>query len=253
MKLLVKSDIAKAKSVERQQEIQEGLKLAKRVDTLREVAAAEEASLAKWRTETVKLIQDEITSFAAKRDELQKQVSKLEADMVATMEPLDKRWIMYVQTEKAHIEKERIHNHDEAIRNERWATGLEEIGEELDARENALNRERIEVSNLRTLAVNERQEAGQVLFAARRAASDIEEDIGKRDQESLERKEVVTEFEKGVVARSNELDTREKDLEKRETDVLVKELLYYSPVKQNGLNNSTPNRRKRTNSRKHVP
>ena len=78
MKLLPKSDIAKAKSVDKQREIDEGMKLAKRVDSLREVAAAEEASLKKFRSETLGAINTEITANATKRDELTQEVQSLE-------------------------------------------------------------------------------------------------------------------------------------------------------------------------------
>lgn len=77
MKLLSKSDVQKAKSLDRQREIDEGLKLARRVDALREIAAAEESSLAKFRIETIAKIHDEISILAAKRDELQ-----IEADSI---------------------------------------------------------------------------------------------------------------------------------------------------------------------------
>lgn len=70
MKLLAKSDIQKAKSIERQQLVNEGLKLAKRVDDLRDVVAQEEAALEKFRRERLKQIHKEIAIEQAKLEEI---------------------------------------------------------------------------------------------------------------------------------------------------------------------------------------
>ena len=50
MRLLEKSEIAKAKAVDRSKEISEGLKISKRVDSLRELASREEQTLDMVRT-----------------------------------------------------------------------------------------------------------------------------------------------------------------------------------------------------------
>lgn len=70
MKLLAKSDIQKAKSIERQQLVNEGLKLAKRVDDLREVVAEEEQTLENFRRETLKEIHRQIRIEQAKLDKI---------------------------------------------------------------------------------------------------------------------------------------------------------------------------------------
>ncbi len=71
MKLLPKSEISKQKAVEMQQHIAEGIKLARRVDTLRDVAAQEEQSLSRFRVRTVEAIQAEIVEKTAERDNLE--------------------------------------------------------------------------------------------------------------------------------------------------------------------------------------
>lgn len=60
MKLLPKTKIASLKSDERKKEIEEGAKLARTVDALRQVKGKEEANLAKFREQTLLVVKDEI-------------------------------------------------------------------------------------------------------------------------------------------------------------------------------------------------
>lgn len=77
MKLLSKIEINTLKSVERKKEIDEGVKLAKKVDTLREVASKEESNLRKFRIETLAIIQSEINLKIKERDSLLEEIKKL--------------------------------------------------------------------------------------------------------------------------------------------------------------------------------
>lgn len=92
MRLLPKSEIDKAKASERKQEIDEGIKLARRVDNLREIVAAEEASLRKFRNDTVKVIYDEITQETIKLDALKGEVLRARKEREELQKPLDAEW-----------------------------------------------------------------------------------------------------------------------------------------------------------------
>lgn len=92
MKLLPKSDVAKAKSEDMQREIAEGLKLAKRVDTLREVAAQEESSLKEFRLKTLSEINKEIIAYSDRKNALSREVSDLEEKRSAALSPLTKEY-----------------------------------------------------------------------------------------------------------------------------------------------------------------
>lgn len=70
MRLLAKSDINRKKSIERQQLIDEGLKLAKRVDDLREVVSQEEQALERFRRESIKEIHKQISIERARLEEI---------------------------------------------------------------------------------------------------------------------------------------------------------------------------------------
>jgi chromosome segregation ATPase len=92
MRLMPKSEVAKAKANAQKREIDEGAKLAKRVDGLRETAAKEEAALTKFRIEQVEAMHAEIRPLAAERDALTGEVADLRTQRKALLVPLDKEW-----------------------------------------------------------------------------------------------------------------------------------------------------------------
>lgn len=70
MKLRDKLEISTLKAKEKQQEIDEGKKLAKAIEVLRETRVKEEANLRKFRDESMKLIVSEVKSKMVERDHL---------------------------------------------------------------------------------------------------------------------------------------------------------------------------------------
>lgn len=81
MKLLRKQEIVLKKNDERKKEIDEGVKLAKTVDVLRQTLGKEQANLAKFRTETLKSIQLDIDNKIKERDELGGQINTLKEEL----------------------------------------------------------------------------------------------------------------------------------------------------------------------------
>ncbi len=92
MRLLPKNEIARQKSFERKSEVDEGAKLARRVDNLRETAANEEASLAKFRVETLKRVKIDVDSLLAKKTGLEVEVREAEKKLKELKKPLDAEW-----------------------------------------------------------------------------------------------------------------------------------------------------------------
>lgn len=72
--LLPKSEIDRLKGVEKKKEIDEGLKLARRVDSLRETTATEEVAFSKYRSETLASIQSEIFQRKAEVEDLDREI-----------------------------------------------------------------------------------------------------------------------------------------------------------------------------------
>lgn len=92
LRLLTKREIDKKKSVERQREIDEGMKISRRVDSLREIEAEESASLDLFRTTTIEGIHKEIHEVTLERNELKTEVSALEDRKAEALKPLTDEW-----------------------------------------------------------------------------------------------------------------------------------------------------------------
>ena len=108
MRLLPKSELDKKKASQRQREIEEGLKLTRRVDSLREVAAEEDTKLEKYRAKTVAAIQAEIGPLDIKLGTLKKEIKELEDTRKNLLVPLDAEW-KKVETVKETLEKDRLY------------------------------------------------------------------------------------------------------------------------------------------------
>lgn len=78
MKILNRQQINEEKSRLRKIEIDEGIKLAEKIDLLRETAAKEESKLKKFRDENLKIIQKEINELIDKRNKLLDEIKNLE-------------------------------------------------------------------------------------------------------------------------------------------------------------------------------
>lgn len=81
MRLLPKSEINVRQAQQKRAEIDEGVKLANRVDNLREIAAREEESLSSFRNNTLKAIAAEIKKAEDERSSILKEVTDLREEI----------------------------------------------------------------------------------------------------------------------------------------------------------------------------
>ena len=211
MKLLQKSDIAKAKSVDRQREIDQGVQLAKRVDSLRETVAQEEASLQKFRKETLSTIQAQITTESDRLGALTSEVAELERRKGLALEPLDAQWKELSNAQLAHQEK---------------TESLEQKRQELDRKDTELSsREQVtiskeEVINLRLQDADRRLvESATLKDNADRQNTLASETLRKTEQEAslrlagiLRKEEQLNEREATAFAKEEELRNKEISL-----------------------------------------
>lgn len=91
MRLLPKQEVNLRQAQQKKAEIDEGLKLARRIDSLREIAAQEEASLASFRSSTLKTIQEDIKKVENERNAVKKEVSDLRKELEEGTHRLDER------------------------------------------------------------------------------------------------------------------------------------------------------------------
>jgi hypothetical protein len=92
MRLLQKSAVNNAKTIDREREIAEGQKLAKRVDSLRELSAVEEKNLFAFRDKTMSAIRADMEPLHREKQVLLQDIKGLTIQKKMLLEPLDQKW-----------------------------------------------------------------------------------------------------------------------------------------------------------------
>lgn len=208
MKLLPKSEVNRLKAEEKHIEIEEGRKVAERIDTLRETRSEEEASLERFRTETVERINTEIQAKIVEREELEHGNQQRRREREELMKPLDK--------ERDELKTERF---DLA----QWEKSISEKEDRLFELEDSLN-ERDKESEKALFRAKNREELVNIrLTEANRAAKASEEayiiaeEIKVATQrESKKRLLALTHREDAITQRENNVTIQESDLSARE-------------------------------------
>lgn len=105
MRLLTKQQVEKDKSLEKRREIDEGVKLARKVDKLREVSSREESNLKHFRDESIRAVKIEIDSLIVEKEALKEEVVELEEKRIIAQAPIDlkKEWGQ-VKADKVEVE-----------------------------------------------------------------------------------------------------------------------------------------------------
>jgi chromosome segregation ATPase len=213
MRLLPKSEVSKAQATVKKQEIDEGLKLARRIDALRETHASEEASLNKFRTETVTRIHKEIEREEQKLADVIKKRDDARDERKNLLKPLTKEW---AEVEKA--KKEALMLKEEAETRVEIAREHEEQVKEATKRASdtltrALAKEE-RIDKALKEADDNQKESEQVLKRARdieASAIKLKEDM---EAELLHRDQALAMRESGVTIREEHLSNGESELAK---------------------------------------
>jgi len=100
MKLLDKKTIVAEKAVERKQEIDEGIKLARKIDKLRETSSQEEVKLGKFRDASLKQIKGEIINLSSQQQVLINNIAVLQEEKRVLLIPLDEKRIELLEREQ---------------------------------------------------------------------------------------------------------------------------------------------------------
>lgn len=215
MKLLAKKEINVLKAKEQRLVQDEGLKLAKRVDSLREIASEEEQSLKQFRENTVAVINKEIVEQTQIRDSLKFEVSKLQEEKELALKPIvDEIDELEQQRRLLLQERQRVdYRLVQASRHEEYVKSLE--------KENTDEKQRIEQERERTTQLL--KDADNVLMQKQQLV--VETQAIKTEAESL-RNSLQNEIaqkelgfknrEESQKKRDQEQDTREKELNSRE-------------------------------------
>lgn len=233
MRLLPRREIDKAKASDRQREVDEGVKLAEKVDTLREIRSKEEVGLEKWRVETLKGIQEQISSLSKERNALEDKVKAKRDELFSLSAPLDRAWKFYVTSERAEIERVLVKVKQELSVLQNRILENDSVSEDLKAEGNRLRLDQQEIIGTRAETKRNLDESLKVVEDARLKARTITRNAERILKDSEGRQLSAKEREANVKLKEESLKRKEDELETREMAALAKELLYYSPIKKN--------------------
>ncbi len=100
MRLLQRSAVKIAKNLDTQREIEEGKKLAKRVDSLRELSSVEEKNLLAFRDQTMNTVRAELEPLHQEKRVLLQDIQRLETQRKLLLAPLDAKWEEVTKAQK---------------------------------------------------------------------------------------------------------------------------------------------------------
>lgn len=216
LRLLQKSEIAKAKAGDREREIQEGLKLAKKVDSLRELTADEETRFEKFRKETLSAIYAEIDGATSKRDERLGEVEDLEKRRKLALIPLEAEWkkvngwsdsLHYLEDDLAHKE-----------------TGLREREAEISLEETKIKNEKDRIEGLKERAT---------------------ENFLKSEEAKIESEEILNVSRQTLEVAEQEAETKREEATRKENDLALRELTIFETEKRQEVRHVEQDKRDR--------
>jgi len=210
-RLLNRREIDARKAQERKRELDEGKKLASRVDTLREIAATEETKLDKFRHESLEVIGKEIADKTAEKDALERELRIKRQEREELERPLDEK--------KAALDKREaeLNERAEEIAQKDAQLKLSVAANIQRERDNEVERGRI--ADERATASRNLIESEQLHTDAKRIMKEaVEKDeilskaLTLRENRVQKREDATTEKEKSFIDREKRLDAYENRL-----------------------------------------
>lgn len=222
MKLLTKSEITTLKAKDQKQAIDEGIKLTRRVESLREIQAQEEASLKQFREKTIKEIQEEIKREIKPLEDLKKEVEFLKEEREKALKPL------YHELEELSRSREEIQKEFRDLGVQRLEveksqeSAQENLKNSLDefsraAEERGRSIELLQDADLKSQQATQLvKESENIKYKSEVLARNIQEEFQKRDSQIASKERNLTLRDEHQKSRELELNTRETKLNDRE-------------------------------------
>lgn len=209
MRLLKKSEVDQAKTAQQKRDIEEGVKIARRIDNLREVAAQEEASLAKFRRETIAKINTEISTLQDTKEKLSGEILQLEDQRKKLMIPLDDEW------DKVHKAKQDLSQRErDLIDKESYLLHREEEVSKISTK----------LSNLSIKTSLKDERATELLNEANNRVKEIETTLSNAKLIEEKALNLKKEFDKEIRERDSNIASKERSLEMREANIIKQEI-----------------------------
>ncbi len=212
MKLLRKPEIIALKEREKAREIVEGVKVARKVDELRELQANTEKKLSDFRDSSLRVIQGQIETLGVQRDHLVAEVSSLQKKLDAMLPGMEtKREELYKKEKELTELSNYLNERDENIR---FAEiDILEVKKELS--DSLLRQQTNELVSKRASLKAEEAKAGALssLSRAKITLENTEKEKQKIEVEIAEKQAKINFQVKELNEKAKELDEERKKLE----------------------------------------
>jgi len=222
IKLLSKQEINQKQALQRHAEIEEGRKLAKRVDNLRELAVQEEASLASFRANTLKSINQEIKKASKEHEAILNEVKTLRGELETGFSELEKA------KNEVKLKEQDLVSRENQVEERIKLVKAKEKEIKKGFEENLTMASRLEYANERLLKIN--MEADAKIQTANDMFDDAELRRGQVDRlyqrvtEELHHKDItVASKERDLIIRAEHLDERAEALRVKELNLIDRE------------------------------
>lgn len=233
MRLLDKLQINLSKAVERKLEVDEGRKLAERVDALRELSATEAANLERFRGESLAQAKADIGVLVAEKGSLLGEVERLRSDRDFLLKPVDLREMELDGRKEALDERERGLLAEKSL-----VIKLEDKAKEAFSRASvalkaAENREDDAKTDQQAAAASRKSAGGLMresqkwLDKAKEEARQVLEDVDRRDAAMAVRERELLMRQEGLAREQQALSLRERAIIDRE-ETLEREIIRLS-------------------------
>lgn len=226
-RLLDKRTVNAEVASQKKQQIDLGVSLAKKVDAIRETLNEEEATLDKFRSETLKKVRSEIDAEIQARDSLKAGNAILREERIKLEAPVDlsQAWeeVKLGKEENAALQERLSLESIEQIARE---SDLVLLGEDLlKQKGNILKKDELAERNLEA-AENKYAQADDALLRAEREAQELLKDAQQRENHLKVREEDATTREVSLSRREEDVATHELDLSNREKKLKSRQELF---------------------------
>ncbi len=215
MQLLEKRQIDGLKAKERQQEIQEGKKLAEKVDALRELASREQTNLSKFTEESVAHLKAEIGTLIDDKEALKTEIRELELQKSIAQVPLDNKWAEFHE-KQSELESLGIELHEKQRQITQKEAEADKRLRDLSVESSRVSDEHARISEVLSQTDRLKKEADTTVQDARNQAATVHLTAEFRDNTSRDRENRLNISEKSLKESEEAIHIHTKDLEDRE-------------------------------------
>ena len=231
MRLLSKRETEHALSEEQRKRIDDGLKIARKVDAMREQLATTETKYNDFRTNSLSVIVKEIEEKRKESSQLDDKIAIRKTELEALFEPLDKQFAIYVRTERGRIEQEQARLKSESENLTRDALSQEEKEARLKDVSNTLKAERIENQRIRNEASSVLASAKNQELQTKTRCLSLEKESEALRNDALKLREQASLVMQKAKLKEDSLNDKENALDDRELKIVLEELKNYTPDK----------------------